>query len=63
MPIVRVELSKGRTHEQKRTYVEAVTQLTSQMLNCPAESIDVVFIEIEPSNWAHAGKFYGEPSK
>ncbi|NTX26750.1 4-oxalocrotonate tautomerase [Burkholderia pyrrocinia] len=61
MPIVRIELSPGRTHEQKATYVEEVTRLTSEVLNCSVESIDVMFVEIPPTNWAHAGKFYGEP--
>lgn len=61
MPIVRIELSPGRTHEQKAKYVEEVTKLTSDVLNCPVESIDVIFVEISPTNWAHAGKFYTTP--
>ncbi|MGU7775729.1 4-oxalocrotonate tautomerase [Burkholderia sp. MR1-5-21] len=61
MPIVRVELSPGRTQEQKAKYVEEVTRLTSEVLNCPVESIDVMFIEIPGTNWAHAGKFYAAP--
>jgi len=61
MPIVKVELSPGRTHEQKSEFVEKVTQLTSQILKCPVESVDVMFVEIDGANWAHAGKFYGPP--
>jgi 4-oxalocrotonate tautomerase len=61
MPIVKIELSPGRSQDQKARYVEAVTRLTSEILNCPVESIDVIFIEIPGSNWAHAGKFYAQP--
>ena len=62
MPTLRVELFPGRTPEQKQQYMEQVTRLTSDVLKCPLESIDVIFIEIEPSDWAHAGKFYAQPS-
>jgi 4-oxalocrotonate tautomerase len=61
MPIVRVELSPGRSHEQKTKYVEEVTKLTSEVLKCPVESIDVMFVEIPATDWAHAGKFYAQP--
>jgi len=58
MPIVRIELSPGRTSAQKTEFMERVTCLTSEVLHCPIESVDVVFTEIDGSNWAHAGKFY-----
>jgi 4-oxalocrotonate tautomerase len=61
LPIVKVEMSPGRTHEQKAKYVEEVTRLTSEVLKCPIESIDVMFIEVDGTNWAHAGKFYSTP--
>ena len=63
IPIVRIELSPGRTHEQKARYVEEVTKLTSEVLKCPVDSIDIVFVEIPPTNWAHAGKFYATPKQ
>lgn len=61
MPIVRVELSPGRSHQQKAQYVEEVSRLTAEILKCPLESIDVIFIEIPATDWAHAGKFYAQP--
>lgn len=61
MPIVRIELSPGRTQEQKTEFVREVTRLTAEVLKCPVESVDVMFIEIDGANWAHAGKFYGAP--
>lgn len=61
MPTVRVELAPGRTQEQKSEYVEQVTKLTSTILNCPVESVDVMFIEIHGSNWARGGRFFSTP--
>lgn len=61
MPSIRVELNIGRTHEQKTRFVEQVTQLAAQELNCAAESVDVMFVEVAPHNWARAGKFFGQP--
>jgi 4-oxalocrotonate tautomerase len=61
MPTVRVELSPGRTREQKDAYVAKVTQLTSEILKCPIESVDVMFIEIHGSNWARGGRFFAPP--
>ncbi|WID95204.1 4-oxalocrotonate tautomerase [Bosea vestrisii] len=62
MPTVRVELSPGRTREQKDAFVEKVTALTSEVLKCPVESVDVMFIEIDGSNWARAGKYFSPPA-
>ncbi|NWD26361.1 4-oxalocrotonate tautomerase [Pseudomonas yamanorum] len=60
MPTVRVELSPGRSHDQKSRYVEQVTRLTSEILGCPVESVDVMFVEIAPYDWARAGRFFGK---
>lgn len=58
MPIVRIELSPGRSDEQKLQYMQAVTQLTSDVLKCPVDSVDVMFIEVPPTQWSHGGRFY-----
>lgn len=63
MPMIRIELAPGRTAEQKIKYVEEVTKLTSEVLKCPVESIDIVFVEIPSTNWASGGKFLAAPSK
>lgn len=60
MPTVRVELSPGRSHEQKAQYVEQVTRLTAEVLSCPVESVDVMFIEIASYDWARAGQFFAK---
>ncbi|EPF93387.1 4-oxalocrotonate tautomerase [Acinetobacter gyllenbergii] len=63
MPLITIELSPGRTHEQKKEFMEQVTKLTSEVLKCSVDTIDVVFKEVSGNHWAHAGRFYSEPDK
>jgi 4-oxalocrotonate tautomerase len=63
MPIVRIELSAGRTQEQKQKVAAEVTQSMVQNCGCTPESVSVVFVDIKPSDWAVAGKFLGQPQQ
>ena len=56
MPMIKVELLKGRTVEQKREFAEVVTRETARILKCRPEVVDVVFQDVEPHDWANAGK-------
>lgn len=58
MPIIRVEILAGRTQEQKTTYVKELIRLTTEVLRCQADYVDVIFTEIDPGNWAHGGQAY-----
>ena len=55
MPIVQVELLKGRTVEQKRAMIEKVTAAICETTNCPAETVSIIIREMEKENYAHAG--------
>jgi 4-oxalocrotonate tautomerase len=61
MPIVRVEMLPGRTQQQKAQFAREVTRLTADVLGCPQELVDVLFIEISGQDWARAGQLY-EPA-
>ena len=61
MPVIRVELSKGRTEAQKRAFVEDVTEAMVKHCKCAPESVHVVFFDVENSDWAVAGKFLSDP--
>ncbi|MRK21906.1 4-oxalocrotonate tautomerase [Pseudomonas sp. JG-B] len=61
MPTIRIELSPGRSREQKSRYVEEITRSTAEILKCPVESVDVIFVEIPPYDWARAGQFLAPP--
>lgn len=60
MPTLRVELMEGRTPEQKKKLVEALTQAVVDSLGSKPESVDVVLFEIESRHWATGGKLWSE---
>lgn len=61
MPIIRVELLPGRSLEQKVQYAAEVTRLTVELLQCPAPSVDVIFTEVAPTDWAKEGRMLSMP--
>jgi len=61
MPFIHVRLFEGRTPEQKRAFVEAVTRDAVSTLKCTTEDVEVVFDEIKKSNWATAGRLHSDP--
>jgi 4-oxalocrotonate tautomerase len=60
MPTINVQLFEGRTLEQKRAFVKAVTEATVQTLGASAESVDIIIHECQRENWATAGKLWSE---
>ena len=55
MPILQVEILKGRTVEQKREMVKKVTDAITETLNCPKEAVRIIIREMEWENFAKAG--------
>ena len=56
MPIVRVELFSGRTHAQKQELARAITEAVANIAHTTPEQTIVIFQDVEPENWAQAGK-------
>ena len=56
MPMIKVELLKGRSVQQKREFAQVVTKEAARILNCSPDVVDIVFMDVEPHDWAHAGK-------
>lgn len=56
MPMIKVELLKGRTVEQKREFAEVVTRETARILKCSPDVVDIVFQDVERHDWAVNGK-------
>ncbi|MCX7708291.1 MAG: tautomerase family protein [Clostridia bacterium] len=61
MPIVRIELWRGRTLDQKKELAKAITEDMVRILKVRMESIQVIFEEVEKDNWAIAGTISDQP--
>lgn len=61
MPFIHVRLFEGRTQEQKRAFVEAITRETVRTLQCAPEAVDVVLEDVKKSDWATGGRFWSDP--
>ena len=62
MPVIKVELSAGRSQEQKQKVADDITRSMVDHCGCSPESVHVVFVDVKPSDWAVAGKFLGRPT-
>ncbi|WP_371861159.1 4-oxalocrotonate tautomerase [Pseudoduganella lutea] len=60
MPTINVQLFEGRTPEQKRAFVQAVTQATVETLGSSPESVDIILHEVKREHWATGGKLWSE---
>jgi 4-oxalocrotonate tautomerase len=61
MPTINVQMFDGRSNEQKRAFIKAVTEATCSTLGCGAESVDIIIEEVKRENWATAGKLWSDP--
>jgi 4-oxalocrotonate tautomerase len=60
MPTIRVELMEGRTPEQKKNLVQALTQAVVDTLGSKPESVDVLLFDVKRSDWATGGQLWSE---
>ncbi len=62
MPTINVQMFEGRSTEQKRSFVKAVTEAAVSTLQCSPGSVDIIIAEVKKENWATAGKLWSDPS-
>jgi 4-oxalocrotonate tautomerase len=55
MPVVTVEMWEGRSVDQKRKLVGAITQAMIEHAGARPEALHVILHEISRENWARAG--------
>ena len=60
MPTYHIELFEGRSVEEKRKLVEAVTRVTTEVLGSAPESVDIIITDVKRENWATGGKLWSE---
>ncbi|MBX9872880.1 MAG: 4-oxalocrotonate tautomerase [Burkholderiaceae bacterium] len=60
MPTIRVEMFEGRTPEQKKEFVKALTEATVRTLGTSPEAVDVILTDVKKSDWATGGVLWSE---
>ncbi|SFU22893.1 4-oxalocrotonate tautomerase family protein [Mesorhizobium sp. YR577] len=61
MPVVRVSWFEGKDYEQKKKVAAEITESIVRNTGTDASYIYVIFEDVAPSDWAGAGKLFGEP--
>lgn len=56
MPIIRVEMLKGRTNDQKRKMVKELTDAFINTAGGNAAAVQVVITDTEKEDWAAGGE-------
>ena len=62
MPTLRVELFAGRSVDQKRALASALTEACVKTLGTSADSVEVIFFDIQRHDWASAGQLWSDKS-
>jgi 4-oxalocrotonate tautomerase len=60
MPVVRVSWFEGKNHDQKAAVAADITESIVRHTGTDANYIYVIFEDVKASDWAGAGKLYGE---
>jgi 4-oxalocrotonate tautomerase len=55
MPFISVKMLRGRSDQQKRDLVKAMTDAMVEICGAPEEGTMVVLEEFEPDQWAVGG--------
>ena len=63
MPTMHIELFAGRSQEQKRELVEAITRETCRVLGCEPNAVEIILVDVERHTWATGGKLWSEWSE
>lgn len=56
MPIVKIEMIKGRTEEQKENLIRSVANAVHDSIGAPEESIRVLISEYSNRDWGIGAK-------
>ena len=61
MPTYHIEMLEGRTLEQKKKLVEAITRVTVEVLGGTPDAVDILITDVKRENWATGGVLWTEP--
>ncbi len=63
MPLVHVQMATGRSDEQKRALLEAMTDAMVEHLGAPRESVRVWITEFEATDYMAGGELLADKRK
>jgi 4-oxalocrotonate tautomerase len=55
MPVIQITISQGRSVEQKRELIEALTKETARIMKTQEEKVRILIYEVSKENWGNAG--------
>lgn len=58
MPIISIKMAKGRSLEDKRKLVKAVSESIASTLEVKQESVSVLIEEFDRENWSTGGELH-----
>lgn len=61
MPVIKVEMFKGRSADQKRAFAKAITDAFVETCGGTAQSVTVIYADVAKSDWAVAGRLASDP--
>jgi 4-oxalocrotonate tautomerase len=61
MPVIKVEMFKGRSADQKRAFAKAITEAFVETCGGTPQSVTVIYADVEKSDWAVAGRLASDP--
>ena len=62
MPMIKVEMFKGRTAEQKRALVAELTDAFVRAAGGTPQSVQIVLVDVDKENWAAGGQLFSDKS-
>jgi len=62
MPNITIQWYAGRTQQQKREIVAAITDAMVTIGKTTPDQVQIVFLDVERSNWGINGKLAADPS-
>ncbi len=60
MPVINVSLLSGRTQDDKRKIVKALTDAYCSVSDLAPENVVVILTEVEANHWARADTFVSD---
>lgn len=60
MPIIQIDLLKGKSVEQKRVLADKITTACVDALQCPRDAVTIVLRDMEPTDYSVGGTLFAD---